>query len=240
MIAPYWLNTHDPTDFPTVNLALTQPDGLLAVGGDLSEQRLLAAYQKGIFPWYNKDQPILWWSPDPRAVLFPADLRISKSLRKKCHQQIFNVRFDTAFEQVVQACAEPRADQNDTWINEEMYDAYVHLHRAGHAHSVECWQDDDLVGGLYGISIGQIFFGESMFSRVTNASKVAFVYLVKHLEEKNYSLIDCQVSSPHLASLGAGDIKRSVFLTYLNQYCSVQGWSGRWQLDPEVEHSIMT
>ena len=239
MTAPYWLNIHDPTDFPDVNLALTDPDGLLAIGGDLTEERLLTAYRNGIFPWYNEDQPILWWSPDPRAVLFPDNLRISKSLRKKLRRQVFTVRFDTAFEQVVRACAEPRVDQNGTWISEEMYEAYVRLHQAGHAHSVECWQNDRLVGGLYGISIGQIFFGESMFSRVTDASKVAFVYLVKHAAAKGFPLIDCQVSSDHLASLGADDIDRSVFVTYLNQYCSKEGWPGLWQLDFNVEQSIL-
>lgn len=240
MTAPYWINIHDPTDFPDVRLALTEPDGLLAVGGDLSVERLLAAYRNGIFPWYSEDQPILWWSPDPRAVLFPDKLRISKSLRKKIRQHEFTIKFDTAFDQVMCACAEPRATQNGTWISDEMCEAYVRLHRAGHAHSVECWQGDQLVGGLYGVSIGQIFFGESMFSRVTDASKVAFVYLVKHLAAKNYFLIDCQVSSPHLASLGACDIGRSVFVSHLNQYCLKSGWLGPWHLELEVEQSSLT
>ncbi len=240
MTAPYWLNPYDPTDFPDVNLALTEPDGLLAVGGDLSEQRLLAAYRRGIFPWYSDDQPILWWSPDPRAVLFPDNLKISKSLRKTIRKQIFRVTFDTAFEQVVHACAEPRAGQNGTWISDEMYEAYVRLHQADHhAHSVECWQEGRLVGGLYGISIGQVFFGESMFSHATDASKVAFVYLVKHLAAKGYPLIDCQVSSAHLTSLGACNIHRHEFITYLNKFHSQKGWTGKWQCDSKVMSLIM-
>ena len=239
MTAPYWLNAHDPTDFPAVSLALTDPDGLLAVGGDLTEERLLSAYSKGIFPWYNEDQPILWWSPDPRAVLFPDKLRISKSLRKKLRQQVFTIRFDTAFDQVIHACADPRPDQNGTWISDEMREAYMRLYHQGHAHSVECWQDNTLVGGLYGVSIGQIFFGESMFSRVTDASKVAFVYLVKHLIEKNFSLIDCQISSAHLTSLGACDIERSEFVRHISESCKKEGWDGHWQLMPEVEQLIL-
>lgn len=239
MTAPYWLNIHDPTDFPDVSLALTEPDGLLAVGGDLSEQRLLAAYRKGIFPWYNEEQPILWWSPDPRAVLFPDKLRISRSLRKTLRKKIFSVKFDTAFAQVMLECAAPRPAQNGTWISDEMREAYLRLHQQGYAHSVECWQDDRLVGGLYGIAIGKIFFGESMFSSVTDASKVAFVYLVRHLQLKGFTLIDCQVSSAHLETLGACDIARAEFIHYLNEYCPKHGWSGPWQMDPAVEQSIL-
>lgn len=240
MTAPYWLNARDQTDFPDVRLALTDPDGLLAVGGDLTEERLLAAYRRGIFPWYNEDQPILWWSPDPRAVLFPDKLKISKSLRKKLRQQVFSVRFDTAFEQVIHACAAPRPDQTGTWISDEMREAYIRLHKQGHAHSVECWQDDNtLVGGLYGISIGQVFFGESMFSLVTDASKVAFVYLVQHLKAKGFSLIDCQVTSAHLTSLGACDINRNEFVVYLNEYCTKEAWTGHWQVAAEVEQLIL-
>ena len=239
MTAPYWLNIHDPADFPDVSLALTEPDGLLAVGGDLSEARLLAADQQGIFPSYNEDQPILWWSPDPRAVLFPENLKISKSLRKKLRQKIFAITFDSAFEQVVLECAAPRPAQSGTWISEEMREAYSRLHQRGHAHSVECWQGDRLVGGLYGIAIGQVFFGESMFSRVTDASKVAFVYLVKQLAAKGFALIDCQVSSAHLETLGACDIERDEFTAYLHEYCSQPGWTGQWEIDPTIEKSIM-
>ena len=238
MSAPYWLNIHDPTDFPDVSLAMTEPDGLLAVGGDLSEQRLLAAYRRGIFPWYNEDQPILWWSPNPRAVLFPERLKVSTSLRKKLRKKIFTVRFDTAFEQVILECAAPRRGQNGTWISDEMCQAYHRLHKLGYVHSIECWQGDRLVGGLYGIALGRIFFGESMFTRVADASKVAFVYLVRHLQTKGFVAIDCQVSSAHLSSLGACDIERSDFVTYLNEYCSKPGWTGKWRVDPQVEDSI--
>ena len=240
MTAPYWLNPHDPTDFPDVSLALTEPDGLLAVGGDLSEPRLLAAYRNGIFPWYNEDQPILWWSPDPRAVLFPANLKISKSLRKTLRKQDFTVRFDTAFAQVIRACAAPRPNQNGTWISDEMCEAYIRLHKAGYAHSVESWQGDQLVGGLYGIAVGQVFFGESMFSLATDASKIAFVYLVKHLQAKGYVIIDCQVSSAHLTSLGALNIERDEFVSYLNQYCLKPAWPGKWQVDPDIEKSVVS
>lgn len=239
MTAPYWLNIHDPTDFPAAELALTEPDGLLAVGGDLSEQRLLAAYRQGIFPWYSEDQPILWWSPNPRAVLFPADLKISRSLRKTLRKQNFRVSFDTAFTQVIRECAAPRPTQRGTWISDEMREAYTRLHRQGHAHSVECWQGEQLAGGLYGIAIGRIFYGESMFSRETDASKVAFVYLVRHLQARGFSLIDCQVSSPHLYTLGAIDIERREFLRHLATACNLDGWDAPWQVDPLLEESMM-
>ena len=239
MTAPYWLNIHDPTDFPDVNLAMTEPDGLLAIGGDLTVKRLLTAYQKGIFPWYNENQPILWWSPDPRAVLFPEQLKVSKSLRRTIRKQMFTVTFDKAFAEVIQACAEPRPYQNGTWISNEMREAYIRLHKLGHAHSVECWQNDKLVGGLYGIAIGQVFFGESMFSRVTDASKVGFVYLVRHLQAHTYHLIDCQVSSAHLESLGASDIDRHEFIRLLTRYCQKQGWEGDWVIDPAIEQTIL-
>lgn len=239
MTAPYWLNAYNPADFPDVSLALTEPDGLLAVGGDLSEQRLLAAYRKGIFPWYNEDQPILWWSPDPRAVLFPENLKISKSLRKRLRQNCFSLSFDTAFEQVVCECAAPRARQCGTWISDEMREAYVRLYQHGYAHSVEAWREGRLVGGLYGIAIGRIFFGESMFSRMTDASKVAFVYLVKHLQEKGYPLIDCQVRSPHLESLGACNIERSAFIDYLDEYCQKDEGPGKWTAEKQVETSLL-
>jgi leucyl/phenylalanyl-tRNA--protein transferase len=239
MTAPYWLNIHDPTDFPDASLALTEPDGLLAIGGDLTVKRLLTAYSKGIFPWYNEDQPILWWSPDPRAVLFPEHLKISRSLRKTLHKHIFRVSFDMAFDRVIQACAAPRPKQSGTWISDEMQQAYQQLHQQGYAHSVECWQDAELVGGLYGVAIGKIFFGESMFSRVTDASKIAFVYLVKHLQAKGFSLIDCQVSSAHLESLGAIDIPRTEFTRYLAQYCGMKGWDGQWGINAAIEQQLL-
>ncbi|MDH5444275.1 MAG: leucyl/phenylalanyl-tRNA--protein transferase [Gammaproteobacteria bacterium] len=240
MTAPYWLNTHDPTDFPDVSLALTDPDGLLAVGGDLTVKRLLTAYQRGIFPWFSEDQPILWWSPDPRAVLFPERLKISRSLRKTLRKQVFKVTFDKAFTEVIQACSEPRADQNGTWITDDMQQAYVRLHEAGHAHSVECWQDGQLVGGLYGVSIGKIFFGESMFSRVSDASKLSFVYLVKHLASKGYPMIDCQVYSEHLESLGAINILRSEFVKALDTYCKEPGWDQPWEIENSIVQNLVT
>lgn len=217
--APYWLDLNHPELFPDTSLALKEPDGLLAVGGDLTEQRLLAAYQQGIFPWYSDDQPILWWSPDPRMVMKPTDLKISRSLRKTIRKNIFTVTFDKAFKHVIDECAAPRSYTDGTWITDEMKQAYARLHDSGYAHSVECWKDDELVGGLYGISIGQVFFGESMFARVSDASKVAFVFLVKHLQQWHYQLIDCQVYTEHLESLGAKCIPRDKFIKLLSMYC---------------------
>lgn len=238
MSAPYWLNIHDPADFPDVSLALTDPDGLLAIGGDLSEARLLSAYAKGIFPWYNEDQPILWWSPNPRAVLFTDKLKISKSLRKALRKKNFSVKYDTVFEEVIRQCAAPRLNQSGTWISNEMREAYIRLHQRGYAHSVECWQDGKLAGGLYGVTIGRVFFGESMFSRVTDASKIAFVYLVQHLKAKGFPLIDCQISSAHLESLGACNIDRNEFVACLNEYCGMAGWNNPWKIDPVIEQAI--
>lgn len=218
--APYWLDINYPELFPDVSLALKEPDGLLAVGGDLSEQRLVAAYRQGIFPWYSDDQPVLWWSPDPRMVMKPTDLKISRSLRKSLRKNIFTVTFDKAFDRIVNECAAPRNYTNETWITDDMKQAYTRLHQAGYAHSVECWKDEQLVGGLYGISIGKVFFGESMFSRVTDASKVAYVFLVKHLKQWGYQLIDCQVYTEHLESLGAGCISRNKFIQQLAYLCN--------------------
>lgn len=218
--APYWLDANHPELFPHVSLALREPDGLLAVGGDLTEQRLIAAYRQGIFPWYSENQPVLWWSPDPRMVLAPKDIKISRSLRKTLRQNKFNVTFDQAFEQVISECAAPRNYTDDTWITDEMKRAYTRLHNSGYAHSVECWKDKRLVGGLYGISIGKVFFGESMFSRETDASKVAFTYLVKHLKLWQYQLVDCQVYTEHLRSLGAYSIARNEFIKQISCYCN--------------------
>jgi leucyl/phenylalanyl-tRNA--protein transferase len=202
--------------FPPAHLAIKE--GLLAVGGDLSPERLLLAYQNGIFPWYAKGEPILWWSPHPRLVLYPRELKISKSLRKILKKNRFAISVDTAFETVIQACAQAKRSYGEgTWITDEMKAAYCELHRRGHAHSVEAWQDEMLVGGLYGVSIGRAFFGESMFSRVSNASKVAFVFLVEHLKRLKFDLIDCQVKTDHLIRFGAREIPRHVFLEQLNK-----------------------
>lgn len=204
--------------FPALNTALAEPNGLLAAGGDLSSARLLAAYRHGCFPWYQDDQPLLWWSPDPRTVLLPEQLHVSRSLRKVLRQDQFSVTFDRNFSEVIRACAEPRHDDDGTWITEDMQAAYLELHQQGHAHCVEVWQDDRLVGGLYGIAIGQLFFGESMFSRVSNASKVGFVALVTALKNAGFVLIDCQMPTDHLISLGAHSIPRQSFADYLHCY----------------------
>jgi leucyl/phenylalanyl-tRNA--protein transferase len=213
------LDQHTP--FPPAGQALTEPDGLLAVGGDLGPQRLLDAYSQGIFPWFGQGEPILWWSPDPRMVLYPAELRISRSLAKslksgKLKSAPYEVRFDTAFEEVMRACAAAaRPQQNGTWITESMIEAYTRLHHAGYAHSAETWTDDTLTGGVYGIAIGRMFYGESMFHHVTDASKVAFVELVQTLADRGFGLIDCQMKTAHLTSLGAKEIPRKDFLQQL-------------------------
>lgn len=208
------LDDTDPdSPFPPPSMAETDPDGLLAIGGDLSEKRLLRAYRSGIFPWYSGTQPILWWSPDPRTLLFPDKLHVSRSLRKTLRKEEFKVTFDTAFDRVIEACATiPRDDQAGTWITGEMLEAYRHMHRLGHAHSVEVWRDDELVGGLYGIAIGAAFYGESMFSRARDASKIALVKLVDKLKRAGFVLIDCQVVTDHLLRLGAETVDRKVFL----------------------------
>ena len=217
------LITLDPFDsneqFPPVNLALDDPNGLLALGGCLSSERLINAYKNGIFPWFNADDPILWWSPNPRLVLKPTEIKISRSLAKTIRKQRFHFSFDTAFKKVINGCAAPRDYEADTWITDEMMDAYVQLHEIGIAHSAEAWLDDELVGGLYGVAIGQVFFGESMFHTQTDASKVVFAQLLQQLDEWGYKLVDCQVYSPHLVTLGAYEIKREKFIALLNEYC---------------------
>jgi len=238
MSAPYWLNPHDPGEFPDVELARRDPDGLLAVGGDLTVARLLTAYRRGIFPWYSEEQPILWWSPDPRSVLFSHKLHVSRTLRRTLRQGRFAVTLDRDFAAVIQGCSEPRPGQPGTWITDDMREAYLRLHRAGYAHSVEAWRGDSLVGGLYGVAIGRVFFGESMFSRVSDASKVAFVYLVRHLQQHHFELIDCQIQTPHLDSLGAELIPRTRFTGLLARYCRASGPNGPWQLDPRVRQEL--
>ncbi|CAG1021267.1 Leucyl/phenylalanyl-tRNA--protein transferase [Patescibacteria group bacterium] len=215
--------------FPSVDQALDNPDGLLAVGGCLSTARLLNAYRQGIFPWYNPDEPILWWSPNPRLVLFPEHLNVSRSLRKTLRKQQFSVSFDTAFSAVLEGCAKPRLDDKGTWLSPEMQAAYCELHRLGYAHSIETWLNDELVGGLYGVALGQVFFGESMFHTQTDASKVAFVYLVENLIEWGYQLVDCQVYTEHLVSLGAEEITRREFSKLLEHYSELPVSKTAWQ-----------
>ena len=202
--------------FPDPKLALTEPNGLLAIGGDLSPKRLEAAYRAGIFPWFESGGPILWWSPDPRALLCPGDLRVTRSLRRTLHSGRFEMRVDTAFADVVRACAGPRRAGQGTWITGSMLSAYMRMHELGYAHSVETWADGQLVGGLYGLSFGRAFFGESMFSHVSDASKCAFVALTNLAHEMNLDFIDCQLPNPHLESLGVQTIARSQFLDRLS------------------------
>jgi len=209
-----WLD-EDSLAFPDPATALAVPNGLLAIGGDLRPERLLQAYRHGIFPWFDQNQPPLWWSPDPRMVLFPAELHVSRSLQRCRRRTAFLITSDQAFGAVVQACAGPRPGAAGTWITGGMAAAYQQLHVLGYAHSVEVWNGSALVGGLYGVALGGVFFGESMFSHATNASKLALVHLVKALQPAGYRLIDCQVASPHLASLGARTIPRQEFMEYL-------------------------
>ncbi|POZ60901.1 leucyl/phenylalanyl-tRNA--protein transferase [Chromobacterium alticapitis] len=203
--------------FPPAAQALSHPNGLLAAGGDLSPRRLLCAYSQGIFPWFSEGEPILWWSPAPRMVLFPEELKVSRSLAKTLRNLDYEIRVDTAFADVMRACAEPRPGQDGTWIVPEMQAAYCRLHGLGYAHSFETWMDGELAGGLYGVSIGRMFYGESMFSHRPDASKLAFVHMVRHLAGQGVEMIDCQMHTSHLASLGARLVPRDVFLATLKQ-----------------------
>jgi leucyl/phenylalanyl-tRNA--protein transferase len=212
-----WLNRENLT-FPPLEKALREPNGLLAAGGDLSPERLVQAYRHGCFPWYQGGQPILWWSPDPRTVLFPEELHVSRSLRKLLRQQRYRVSFDRDFAAVIHACAAPRAYADGTWITDNMQAAYLKLHARGFAHSVEVWEGEALVGGLYGLAMGRLFFGESMFSRADNASKVGFVTLVEHLQASGFVMIDCQMPTEHLHSLGARSISRQAFAEHLRRH----------------------
>jgi len=222
MISLQWLAPESTADFPDVKTALDEPEGLLAAGGDLSTTRLIRAYQKGIFPWYSTGEPILWWAPDPRFVLPPEHIKVSRSLAKNLRNSPFEIRMDTAFEQVISICAEqPRKDQPGTWITDAMREAYIELHRAGHAHCVECWHGDKLVGGLYGVHSGQVFCGESMFSRESNASKIALVHLCRFLQHHDFKLIDSQVYTEHLERLGARMISRNQYIEILQQPNSI-------------------
>lgn len=212
-----WLSS-DHVEFPDVELALDEPDGLLAAGGALTPDWLLTAYRRGIFPWYSDGQPILWWSPNPRMVLFPEEIRIRRSLAKRLRNAGFDVTLDRDFAAVIKACATSRAYREGTWITADMQSAYLTLHDLGYAHSVEVWHQHSLVGGLYGVALGNIFFGESMFSRESDASKVALVHLARHLQARGGGLIDCQMHTEHLARMGARDIARRDFIDYLDRY----------------------
>lgn len=217
--------------FPPVETALADPNGLLAMGGDLSVERLLDAYRHGIFPWFNPGEPILWWSPDPRMVLVPGEVRVTRSLAKRIRNAGFDIRVDTAFARVMRACAAPREGAGGTWISPAMVAAYTRLFDAGYAHSVETWRDDQLVGGLYGVAIGRMFYGESMFSREPDASKVALVRLAWQLQRWEFGLIDCQMETAHLASLGARTMPRASFTARLAELVNLPHRPGPWTLD---------
>lgn len=218
----------DTIEFPTPHLA--SEDGLLAVGGDLSQERLLLAYRMGIFPWFSNNEPILWWSPDPRLVLYPHEIKISKTLRKIIKKDVFNVTIDLAFNEVINQCAQVRVQKNEgTWIVRDMIDAYCNLHEAGFAHSVEVWHQGDLAGGLYGVSLGKCFFGESMFTRISNASNVGLAKLVDHLKELSFDMIDCQVPTEHLTRFGARQIPRIRFLNQLEKSLKAPTQKGKWR-----------
>ncbi len=232
MLQLAWISPYDDeSPFPPVETALREPDGLLAYGGNLSPRRLLLAYRHGIFPWFSDDQPILWWSPDPRMVLTPSRVKVSRSLAKTLRKGLFRFTFDRAFGAVIAGCAAPRRGEPGTWITPEMEAAYLQLHRLGHAHSLEVWHGDELVGGLYGVAVGKVFFGESMFSRMSDASKAATVCLAHQLEAWGFPLIDCQMSTEHLQRLGAGEIPRRDFSALLDRWCEAPGRPGPWQFD---------
>ena len=221
--------TDHVTGFPPIEHALEQPNGLLAIGGNLEVDTLIKAYQRGIFPWFNEGDPILWWSPSPRMVLLPGKLHISRSLRKLLRKELYQVTFDYDFPSVIAACACGRRDSEGTWITNEMITAYIALHNAGHAHSIEVWRENKLVGGLYGVAQGRVFFAESIFSRESNTSKIAMTALSEQLAAWQFKLIDCQVYSDHLNSLGANPITRTKFQDYLSQYCSRASFSAQWK-----------
>jgi leucyl/phenylalanyl-tRNA--protein transferase len=237
-----WLARDDP--FPPLASALQHPNGLLAAGADLSPERLLAAYRQGIFPWYAEGEPILWWSPDPRMVLIPPELKVSRSLAKTLRNRAYEIRFDSAFDAVMQGCAARRADDtapnaadSGTWITDAMRAAYQRLHQLGYAHSVETWVEGELAGGLYGVAIGRMFYGESMFTRVRDASKIAMVHLVRRLERQGYGMIDCQMHTRHLASFGARAIARSKFSLSLRELVDYAVSPTKWDA-PEPDNDV--
>lgn len=228
------LGSDPESPFPPTSTALEHPPGLLAVGGDLTPKRLVNAYRHGIFPWYSDDQPILWWSPAPRCVLFPGSVHVSRRLRRRYNQGNFTLTADRAFDAVIEACMEPRADQDGTWITNEMKEAYVLLHELGVAHSVEVQIDNQLAGGIYGLALGRVFFGESMFSKRKDASKIALVALCRQLQRWGFTLLDCQVANPHLLSMGAKEISREEFERYL----PASGDSCHWQQNFRAEKNL--
>jgi leucyl/phenylalanyl-tRNA---protein transferase len=236
----HWLDPRDPNQpFPPPHRAMRDPNGLLAIGGDLSLTRMIRAYSSGIFPWYNPNEPILWWCPDPRAVLDPAAFHISHSLAKRLKQADYAVTMDSAYESVLEACSGPRRGGHGTWLGPDMKRSYVDLHEHGFAHSVEVWSGGELVGGLYGVALGRAFFGESMFSLRPDASKIALYHLSQQLQAWSFELIDCQVSSAHLKSLGAVEIPRERFLLQLRQALQNVGRVGNWRFDiavPDQRH----
>jgi leucyl/phenylalanyl-tRNA--protein transferase len=233
-----WLGPHDP--FPLVASALRDPNGLLAVGADLSPERLLDAYARGIFPWSGDGDPLLWWSPDPRMVLWLRELHVSRSLRRRLRAGGYRVTLDTAFRDVMEGCAAPRADDDGTWITSWMMEAYGRLAALGHAHSVEVWAGGALAGGLYGVALGRMFFGESMFSRRPDASKVALVVLARQLARWRFELVDCQMSTAHLASFGAREIPRAEFLSHVERLVSLPGVPAPWALDADLPDAAGT
>jgi leucyl/phenylalanyl-tRNA--protein transferase len=223
------LGVHPEAPFPATSEALESPNGLLAWGGDLQPERLLKAYRSGIFPWYSEGQPILWWSPAPRCVIFPGRVYVSKRTRRRYNSGRYRLSADTAFAEVIAACAEPRTQENDTWITAGMLKAYVQLHRQGHAHSVEVWVDDELAGGIYGLAMGSVFFGESMFSRKTDTSKIALIALCRQLNAWGYTILDCQVGNPHLFRMGAELISRARFERLLQDRGGETNDAGSWR-----------
>ncbi|MBK5297920.1 MAG: leucyl/phenylalanyl-tRNA--protein transferase [Vicinamibacteria bacterium] len=227
-----WLSDDDP--LPPVDSALRRPNGLLAAGGGLSVRRLVDAYSKGCFPWYSEGEPVLWWSPDPRMVLVPAQLHVPRSLARRMRRGDITITADLAFADVMAGCAEPRDDQGGTWITDEMMSAYLALHAAGHAHSIEAWQDGLLVGGLYGVALGRAFFGESMFTRVPDASKIALMTLVAQLQQWEFGVVDCQMKTEHLARFGAREIPRAAFVRQLDVLVPQAGPPCPWRMDPIV------
>ena len=232
-----WLDPYDPNaPFPSAESALKDPEGLVAAGGDLNAKRLLRAYHEGLFPWYEEDQPILWWSPNPRGILYPKDFIAHKSLLRTIKNNQWKISYDRSFLDVMKACAEPRSNSRGTWITDDMIEAYVHLHELNHAHSLEVWNEsDELIGGIYGISIGTIFFGESMFSRVTDASKVALLYLSAYLDSWGYDIIDTQLPSAHLTTLGGSEMTRNKYLNELSKFTAQSSSSHAWQTQAMID-----